>query len=516
MQTNKFYNIVSAHLHKYVFTCFYKIVCTCLCGMLFFGSVLINCPEAVFANEKDSDVITLKVCNWEEYIDMGDWDEEELIELENGVEILGENDMTVDFENWYYETTGQRVEVEYSCFGTNEDLYNQLTMGDTYDLVCPSEYMIMKLMAEDKLVPYDETFFDEEIETNYYIKNVSPYIRNIFDTNEIKGEKWSEYAAGYMWGVTGTLYNPELVSKEDVSTMSFYNNTKYSKKITLKDNVRDSYFVALGALYEDKLLDKDFIASKNYSSELAKIMNDTNPDTINKAEKLLQDMVDNAYSLETDSGKADMVSGKVVANYQWSGDAVYAMDQAEEDELYLDFAVPKECTNMWFDGWVMLKSGIDGDAKKKAAAQSFVNFLSRPDNAVRNMYFIGYTSSIAGNEKDDTVYEYMKWCYGDEEGEEYYPVGYFFSGNNEDEKYMLKTTKEQTRRQLFAQYPSQEVMERAAIMQYFDKEQNKNINQMWINIRCFNVDKTPLFVWIVAAGIVIGAILLYLRKKINN
>lgn len=57
---------------------------------------------------------------------------------------------------------GVRVRVEYSCFGTNEDIYNQLTMGDTFDLICPSDYMIMKLMKENALEPYSDEFFDEE------------------------------------------------------------------------------------------------------------------------------------------------------------------------------------------------------------------------------------------------------------------------------------------------------------------------------------------------------------------
>ena len=87
----------------------------------------------------NDDVIKLRVCNWEEYIDLGDWDEEERMELENGAEIFGENSMVDDFTEWYYETYGKRVEVEYSCFGTNEDLYNQLTLGDVYDLLCPSD-----------------------------------------------------------------------------------------------------------------------------------------------------------------------------------------------------------------------------------------------------------------------------------------------------------------------------------------------------------------------------------------
>ena len=123
------------------------------------ASVVSAIPVQATGGQTENDTIVLRVCNWEEYIDLGDWDEEERMELEIGAEIFGENSMVDDFTEWYYETYGKRVEVEYSCFGTNEDLYNQLTLGDVYDLVCPSDYMIMKLMAEDKLVPLSEHFF---------------------------------------------------------------------------------------------------------------------------------------------------------------------------------------------------------------------------------------------------------------------------------------------------------------------------------------------------------------------
>ena len=113
--------------------------------------------------------VTLRVCSWEEYIDEGGWDEDEALELDNGTTIFGENSMVEDFENWYYENYGVKVNVQYSCFGTNEDLYNMLTLGDVYDLVCPSEYMIMKLMSENKLEPLSDDFFDENNDKNYYI-----------------------------------------------------------------------------------------------------------------------------------------------------------------------------------------------------------------------------------------------------------------------------------------------------------------------------------------------------------
>ena len=90
--------------------------------------------------------------------------------------------------------------------------------------------------------------------------------------------------------------------------------------------------------------------------------------------------------------------------------------------------------------------------------------MSRPDNAVRNMYYIGYTSVISGGD-DDTVYDYLKWNYEAEDDEEdttEYPVGFFFCGDDSNEDYIMTVPEEQTRRQLFAQYPTQEVLQRSA------------------------------------------------------
>lgn len=467
------------------------------------------------ATEKE---VTLRVCSWEEYIDEGGWDEDEALELDNGTTIFGENSMVEDFENWYYENYGVKVNVQYSCFGTNEDLYNMLTLGDVYDLVCPSEYMIMKLMSENKLEPLSDGFFDENNDKNYYINGVSPYIRDTFETHEINGETWSKYAAGFMFGITGILYNPEKMTADEAGTWTVLNNPKFAKQITIKDNVRDSYFAAVGALQRDKLMDTEFRAQDDYSEQLKDIMNDVSPETIAKSQDLLQDIKDNVYSFETDSGKADMITGKVVANYQWSGDAVYAMDQAEEDGVKLDFAVPEECTNLYFDGWVMLKNGIDGDADRKQAAEAFINFVSRPDNAVRNMYYIGYTSVIAGGD-DDTVYSYLDYTYGAEDDEEDvvdYPLGYFFTGDNSDPEYVLRAPAEQVNRQLGAQYPSQDAIERSAVMEYFDEDATKDINQMWINIRCYNIKDVPIWAWFIVAAVIgalAGVIVYHKRSK---
>lgn len=438
---------------------------------------------------KDKDGITLRICNWEEYIDEGEWDDDELIELDNGKTIQGINSLCDDFEEWYSDTYGINVNVEYSTFGTNEDIYNQLTIGDTFDMICPSDYMIMKLITEDKLEPYSDSFFDTNGKYNYYSKGVSPYIEKIFDNNEIDGEPWSKYSAGYMWGTSGIVYNPQKVSQEEASHWSILENTKFNRQVTIKDNVRDAYFAALAIVKENKLLSGDFISHKDYETEITKEMNDTSDETIDLVGSELKKIKNNTYSFETDSGKSDMVTGKVLANYQWSGDAVYTLEQAEEEGIELEYTVPKECGNLWFDGWVMLKNGINSDTEKKKAAEAFVNFISRPDNAVRNMYYIGYTSVISGGD-DSTILDYVNWYYGaldDEEDTIDYDITYFFSDNEKKGDYVITSSAGQENRGLGAQYPTLDTIRRCAVMNYFDADTNEKINQMWINVRCFNI-----------------------------
>ena len=255
-------------------------------------------------------------------------------------------------------------------------------------------------------------------------------------------------------------------------------------------------------------------------------MNDTSKDTVDEVLEYLQQVKDNVYSFETDSGKIDAITGKISAGYQWSGDAVYIMQQAEANDVDLNFAIPEECTNMYFDGWAMLKSGINGNSEKKKVAEAFVNFVSMPENAVRNMYYIGYTSVISGGQSP-VIYDYLKWNYGLESLMEEddtiseadaidYSLGYFFSGVSNDSRYILRTSKAQTEGMLSAQYPTEEVMHRSAIMQYFDNDETARINQMWINVRCFNIHNVPVWVWIAAAVAIVGVIALRIADVIRH
>ena len=165
----------------------------------------------------------------------------------------------------------------------------------------------------------------------------------------------------------------------------------------------------------------------------------------------------------------------------------------------------------------MLKDGIGKDAAKQHAAEAFVNFNSRADNVIRNMYYVGYTSVISGGD-DGRILEYADWCYGAEEGEEEvtdYDLSYFFSEDEKEGEYIITAPTEQVYRQLFAQYPTKEAISRSSIMVCFDEEQTKAINQMWINVRCYNIHDVPVWAWGIA-GIVIGILMVLGVRKVKR
>ena len=406
---------------------------------------------AALASCKKADV-TLRVASWAEYIDEGEGDNKSMIE---------------NFEKWYEEQTGKSIKVEYIELDDNETMYNKITLGETYDLLCPSEYMIMKLQSEDKLEKYPESFFDTSVETNYYAKNVSPFIKSTFEKGKMKDgvSKWSEYAAGYMWGTTGFVVNPEYA--EEAKSWNVVKN--HGKKATAKNNVRDSYFMGLGMYYEN---------NADKTKTLAEMMNDTSVNTMNAVKELLKSVKTGGVRFETDDAKEAVIAGEYDVSYQWSGDAVYIMDEAEENEIYYDYVIPEFSSNMWFDGWVLMK-GAQTDA-----ATMFVNFITKSENAVKNCDYIGYTPCVAG----EAMLEYIADKYAPaenaaDEDKAAYDLTYFFSDSaSSDEKYVITADKEQLHRQLFAQFPDANTKERLVVMEYFEKEVNDRANSMWNDI----------------------------------
>ncbi len=326
----------------------------------------------------------LKVYNWGDYIDE---------------DLLGE------FEEWYQEQTGEEVKVIYQTFDINETMLSKIEKGrEDYDVVCPSDYIIERMLRNDLLIPIDRDFGDTP---NYIDANIAPYIKECFKKIDGSGKDASDYAVGYMWGTTGYLYNEKFVTREEASSWNAMKNDKFRGHIFLKDAPRDVYAQVL--IY----LRRDEVAQGKVT--LDELMRDSSDGTIAEVEKYLSDMKDRIAGWEADFGKEMMAQEKGWINLTWSGDAVFAMENAAEMGIPLNYEVPSEGSTVWFDGWVIPKY-----ARNVKAAKYFINFLCRPDNAIRNMDVIGYVSAIGTPE----ILEQMS---SEEDCPETVDVSYFFS-----------------------------------------------------------------------------------------
>lgn len=422
-------------------------------SFLFIASSFLFAPLALScsSSSESNSTINLRVLNCEDYI--GEDEIEICLDDESESETF--EDVISAFEAYEKRVNNKNVKVIYDTFDTNETMLSSLKTGkSTYDLICPSDYTIQKMMASGMLEPYDAG------KTPNYDKYASKYLLSQMDyissTNgDGTGDSYpiSSYAKGYMWGTLGILYNPAKIEKEkgipadevkfDMNDWSSLWNDKYKGMMSIKDSMRDTYSVGIMKLFDEEI--KQAISSSAYYDEffnpkdevdfnnvvknitsdhlfnsMGDIFNRCDQETVKKVEEILLELKSNVFGFEVDSGKDDIVKGLIGMNLAWSGDAVYSMDRGEnEADQTIYYSIPKTGGNIWFDGWVMPKS----DTLHKEEAEEFVDFLSRPDIASENMNSIGYTSFIAGEDIFDLIREwfdprsYEMYVYHDASGE---------------------------------------------------------------------------------------------------
>lgn len=265
------------------------------------------------------------VYNWGEYIDP---------------------DVLTQFE----EETG--IHVIYEEYETNEIMYPKIKAGAVaYDCVCPSDYMIQKMIDNDLLQRID---FD----------NV-PNIKNIGEIYEKASQAFdptNEYSIPYCWGTMGILYNTKMVD-EPVTSWKILWDSKYKDSILMQDSVRDAFCVAL--------------------KYLGCSANTTNMQELQEAKDLLiaQKPLVQAYVI--DQVRDKMIGNEAALGVIYSGEAIYTARENPD----LAYVVPDEGSNVWFDSWVIPKN-----APHKENAEKFLNFLCRPDIALKNFEYITYST----------------------------------------------------------------------------------------------------------------------------
>ena len=264
----------------------------------------------------------------------------------------------------FEEETG--INVIYEEFETNEIMYPKVSSGAiAYDLVCPSDYMIQRMIENDLLAEID---FDN-------VPNVK-YIGEDYMQQSRQFDPENKYSIPYCWGTVGILYNKTMVD-EPVDSWSILWDEKYKDNILMQDSVRDAFAVALRYL--------------GYS------LNSTDLDELTEAEELLIEQKPLVQAYVIDQVRDKMIGNEAAIGVIYSGEAIYT--QWENPDL--EYVIPKEGSNIWIDSWVIPKN-----AEHKDNAEKFLNFLCRPDIALMNFEYITYsTPNVEAQEmiEDETI-----------------------------------------------------------------------------------------------------------------
>lgn len=259
----------------------------------------------------------------------------------------------------FEEETGIRV--VYDMFETNEEMYPVVDLGAReVDVVCPSDYMIEKMMQNNLLQEIDTSKLE-------YYNNVNPSQINVL--KQIKnGEK---YAVPYMRGSVGILYNKTILDERGLKYPKSWADlfdTTYDKEILMQDSVRDAFMVAL---------------KKNGFS-----LNSTNLIELDIAEKDLIQQKPIVQAYVVDQVRDKMIAGEAAIGVIYSGEVLYIKNNVEDGEYEYKYVLPTEGTNVWLDGWVITKN-----SKNVENAHKWIDFMCREDIAKMNAEFITYETT---------------------------------------------------------------------------------------------------------------------------
>ncbi len=297
-----------------------KSIAAVLLMTCFLSFVLSGCGKS--AGGENGEVI---VYNWGEYIDP---ETITMFEQETGIKVV------------------------YDEYETNEIMYPKVEAGATaYDVLCPSDYMIQKLIENDLL---QEINFD-------HIPNVKNIGQQYFDSSK-EFDPENKYSIPYCFGTVGILYNKTMVD-EPIDSWSVLWDEKYADNILMQDSVRDAFMVAL------KL--------KGYS------MNTLDENELNEAKQILIDQKPLVQAYVIDQVRDKMIGDEAAIGVIYSGEAIYTQRENEN----LEYVIPKEGTNVWIDSWVIPKN-----APNKENAEKFIDFMCRDDIALMNFEYITYST----------------------------------------------------------------------------------------------------------------------------
>jgi len=251
--------------------------------------------------------------------------------------------------DYLHPELAERFEKENSCkleidtFDSNEAMYSKLTAGATgYDVLVPSSYMVKTLIRENRLLALDHAKLPN-------LKHVdAAYLKRALDPA-------MTHSVPYMMAPTCLGWLQSKV-KDAVPSYSMFDRADLKGRITLLDDMREVIGAALRSL--------GFSINSKEPLQLAQAR-----DVAKRWKKNIAKFDNEQYKSGITSGEFHLVQG-------------YASDlfQVADENHDVIVKIPKEGTAFSCDDLCIPK-----DAKSTDLAHRFINFVTEPENAAKNM-----------------------------------------------------------------------------------------------------------------------------------
>ncbi|MBQ8910258.1 MAG: extracellular solute-binding protein [Oscillospiraceae bacterium] len=304
-------------------------------GAIACAVLLLSGSVALIATTRQ-DKVTLNVMNWGQNIADGS---------------DGTMDIIAAFEEAY-----PYIDVNYSEYASNEELYSKLSTGGlTVDVIIPSDYMIARMIKENMLLELD---FDN---IPNYANVIETYKNQAYDPDNL-------YSVPYTWGTVGIIYNSKMVDEADVTGWELLWNEKYAGQILMFDNSRDAFGIAQYKLGID-VNTTDKAELQRCAEELAK-----------QRPLVQQYVMDQVYE--------KMIQNNAAIAPYYAGDAMMMMAENPDLRFYLP---ESQGFNLFIDAMC-----IPDCCENKEEAELFIDFMCRPEISGANMDYICYGSPIEG------------------------------------------------------------------------------------------------------------------------
>ena len=268
-----------------------------------------------------------------------------------------------------FEKSYPKYKVVYRTFEDNEDMYPNL--DNSYDVIIPSEYMVTRLLRENKLRDLDWNKLPN-VE-----KYMDPMFRSVtYSTEKAINDGMLNYAIPYLYCTVGLIYDANRVDIPEGTTdpkeiWGVLFDQHYRGKIGMYRSMRESIGVAL-----------------NYCGYS---INSIDDDELAEAKEVLIDQRNRvAPALGIDNLKDKMANGDLVASVGWSGDHRVIEERVKKlgkkSELDIRFVLPSG------SNWSIDMMCIPTNAKNVDGAHAFINYMYDPDVALANCNFVGYST----------------------------------------------------------------------------------------------------------------------------